>query len=55
MKDCEDVILGLGTKLKIHRPFNLDSKNMTVRISHKEGGENSDQNSKAWVCPIETL
>lgn len=35
MKDWY-VILSLGTKLRIHRQFDLN-KNMTVRISNDEG------------------
>lgn len=53
MKDCENVILNLGTKLRVHRQFNLDSRNMTGFLIRKE--DNRDHNSKARVCPIETL
>lgn len=54
MKDCENVILIWGTKLWVHRQFNLDNENMTVRISNKER-EAKDYNSKVHICPIETF
>lgn len=36
MKDCENVILIWGTKLWVHRQFNLDNENMTAFLIRKE-------------------
>lgn len=36
MKDCENVILSLEIKLRVHKQFNLDNEYMKVRISNNE-------------------
>lgn len=53
MKDYENVILSLGTKLRVRRQFNLDNENTTGYLIMMVT-EDKDYKSKAHICPIET-